>query len=551
MLALLWAGSLLPSDDVVFAVMVREMLAGANPLDLVVQGVVSHQRPPLAVWLMAGSAWALGETELALRLPAALAAAATLVLTASLGARLFGRVAGLCAAATLAASTLFYYTGRRVLTDPVMLALCAAAGVAYLRAQLRPRFWLLAGALLGLALMVKQIVPLVICAPWGAHFLLSGRWRRESCGGPAQAALAAVLVLAPWHLVQTLRWGGTFWSEYLGRHVLERAASSFFVKPDPWYYVRELWRQDGIMLPAYALGLVAAGVALVRRRQDRGRYGLLLLWVGVCWLPFQVSATKVAHYVLPALLPLALAVGAAVAWATRRLSIRGHWAALLIAVVALSRNAPHMASPDYGPDEKRFGLLVRAQPRSGTLLTAVDAYAQSAFWYANHPLDFTVTQDRAAAVMQRTLVLASAEAVRRQSLVELVQRLDGRTGYLVHRRESTERLVRGLRSSGRVRLRLTEGTYLNLLEVQRAEVPGRARPPGSTPAGAGTKREPAGAGRAGAPHGVAGPQPPSAAGGPSSADHRPTAGAADDRRSTEEENHDGLAAGDAPDGSRP
>lgn len=466
MVALLWTGSLVPSDDVVFAIMVREMLAGSRFLDLTLQGIVSHQRPPLAVWMMAGSAALLGQTELALRLPAALASAVTLVLVGVLGARLFSRTAGLAAAAALAGSTLFYYTGRRVLTDPVMVALCVACTVAYVRARARRPYWVLAGAMLGLALMVKQMVPLLCCAPLGVHFVASGRWREERWRGPLLAVGAAALVLSPWHLAQTVRHGSVFWSEYLGRHVLERATSSFFVKPDRWFYLRELWTQDGLLLPGYGLGLGLGVVAWARHRERRPQWALVLVWAVLAWLPFQLSATRVAHYLLPLLVPLALALGAAVAAGAARVSIRRHWLVLLLCVVALARNAPHLASPDYGPDEKRFGVLVHEQHPQGALVTAVDSYAQSLFWYASYPLDFTVTQPRAAGVMHQTLVLASADAIHSQTLGALAGRLAGRVGYLVHRSVSTPRLLRELEMVPGVEMELTEGTYLNLLRLQ-------------------------------------------------------------------------------------
>jgi 4-amino-4-deoxy-L-arabinose transferase-like glycosyltransferase len=117
-------------------------------------------KPPLFIYLLAGSLRLLGITETAARVPSLLAAAATVTLTFWLGRRLYGSGVGLLAAWLVALSPFTILFAPTAFTDPLLAALIMAAGLAAAHGRAG---W--AGLGLGLALATKQqaifFIPLV------------------------------------------------------------------------------------------------------------------------------------------------------------------------------------------------------------------------------------------------------------------------------------------------------------------------------------------------------------------------------------------------------
>ncbi|GMU07326.1 glycosyltransferase family 39 protein [Corallococcus caeni] len=131
--------------------------------------------PPLCAWWMALSMRLLGNTELAVRLPAILSSTLLSGVLYSLGARLYSPAAGVLAALAANATVLFGL-GAVVMTPDVPLVLCWTAALRVLCELVLPdgqgpgRFawrWYLLGLLCGLALLSKYtaaLLPLQVLA---------------------------------------------------------------------------------------------------------------------------------------------------------------------------------------------------------------------------------------------------------------------------------------------------------------------------------------------------------------------------------------------------
>ena len=90
-------------------------------------GLVSVDKPPLALWVQAASAKVFGFSGLSLLIPEALAGVAAVALLYALVARYFGRTAGLVAALALAVSPVSVAVNRDNNPD-ALLALLLVAG---------------------------------------------------------------------------------------------------------------------------------------------------------------------------------------------------------------------------------------------------------------------------------------------------------------------------------------------------------------------------------------------------------------------------------------
>ncbi|HUE29268.1 MAG TPA: glycosyltransferase, partial [Verrucomicrobiae bacterium] len=329
---------LIEPDEGRNAEVAREMLALGQWSVPHYNGLPYLDKPVLLFWLIAGAFRALGVSELAARLPSAAGALATVLLTYDLVRVLAGRRRALLAAAVLATAPIVLAYARLVIFDMPLTALVTAALDCLVRARAEGSAWRwlpLAGLAMGLATLTKG--PVGIAVPLLAWFAARGalpRPARRSGAGPILAGVAvAALVVVPW-LAIVVRQHPDFLRYALEDETLLRLTSTahFHRGGQVYYYLETL---------AWALGmwgvlLAALAPALVRCWRAGGPDATLVAFAvraaGVLVVFFTCSASKRPHYILPALVPLALlaAVGIA-ADPERALAVvraSGRWTAL-------------------------------------------------------------------------------------------------------------------------------------------------------------------------------------------------------------------------------
>jgi len=160
-------------------------------------------KAPFDLWLQVASVKLLGWSSTALRLPELIAGIAAVAIVYDLGRRLFGRPAGLAAAAALAVLPASVVTARSDTMDAVMMALVLIAAVCVVRAaqapQARLRWMVAAGVALGLAFNVKLAEALL---PLPALLVLA--WL--ALGGGRLARVRALLIAGAAFVAVALAW---------------------------------------------------------------------------------------------------------------------------------------------------------------------------------------------------------------------------------------------------------------------------------------------------------------------------------------------------------
>jgi 4-amino-4-deoxy-L-arabinose transferase-like glycosyltransferase len=296
-------------DEGRYAEIAREMLLLKDWLIPHLNLVPYLEKPPLVYWLTSLSFSAFGLTEWAARLPAALAALAGVYLAFGLGRALWGERQGFWGAMVLATCGGYVILARLLTLDMVFtffLNLGIALGYLALSRE-RPTLWLWAYLALALAVLVKGPVALVLTGLiWGTVAFLKGRQAVYALIRPVSWVLLAVVVLpwfvyVAWKIPEFLRF--FLWENHVTRYV---SGASFHAAP--WWYFGPVLL--GLLLPW--TGLVPW--ALARRTPiDAGDRLFLIIWAAVVLAFFSISRGKLATYILPALLPLALLVGEALA----------------------------------------------------------------------------------------------------------------------------------------------------------------------------------------------------------------------------------------------
>ena len=338
---------------------------------------VSVDKVPADLWLQVASVKLFGFSSSALRLPEAIAGIVAIPLLYDLVRRLFGKRAGLGAAAALAVLPTAILTAHSDTMDSVMMLLdVLAAWLVVVGARSR-RAWpvIAAGAVLGLAFNVKLFQALIVVPALGVLMLLAvqGPLRRRALAiGGSLVAFVAVslswiaaasqtpLGRRPWPIGST---DGSIWNvvfKFNGIDRLNAPASPRALAQDPPGALR-LFNATGphyattvgsMLLAALVLGATAAVAALVIRRRKIDRLQLagaafLGVWlvVGVAVLShmqrLQPRYLEAATPAIAAVLGVGLAGLVAAAGSHRRVG-----AALLVAAVgAAAVGAALLAGP--------------------------------------------------------------------------------------------------------------------------------------------------------------------------------------------------------------
>ncbi len=308
-------------DEARFTVATRQMVETGDYLDIRFQDEPRYKKPPGIYWLQALSlkvtaADADDRAEIwRYRLPSALAATLAVLLTASLGARLFGATAGLLAAAMLAASALLVVEAHLAKTDAALLVsmLLAQSALASLYLSPLPRLRGRAGVGVPLLFWLATAAAILLKGPVGPFISLSTiltlkvidrRTPLFSCLQPLWGIPLLLALTLLWAIPLHRATDGQFLSHALLTDLLPKLregveSHGFF----PGFYLLSL---PLTLWPASLVAALGFIVAWRDRRDPRLRF--LLAWLLPAWIILELTPTRLPHYVLPLLPPLLLII---------------------------------------------------------------------------------------------------------------------------------------------------------------------------------------------------------------------------------------------------
>ncbi len=341
-------------DESLYALTAWEMLTSGDWIGTTFLGKLDYynSKPPLNVWLIAGSFKLFGVNLVALRIPTLVAGFATVALFVWWMRRRFGDAAAVLSGLVL--STLFAFFqvhgARYANTDAVNTLLIVLVVVVLWGARARP--WRLAwlGLLLAAIFLLRGMAILLPLTIIVTDELVMFGVRRRGRWAPTAAAVAlfalpvGAWVVARWRIDQWAFLSQLFWYDFVARTVRpieEHPGSAFF-------YLGVLQKYHFDWLTASALAAVLYPVSRETLRglwplRDRLRQPgwLLLVWAAIALLVPTLVRTKVSWYLHPFYPVCAAAVGGLIAHAGRRAAAGpGGWrsprARALAAVVVLA-----------------------------------------------------------------------------------------------------------------------------------------------------------------------------------------------------------------------
>jgi 4-amino-4-deoxy-L-arabinose transferase-like glycosyltransferase len=316
-------GTDLDGDEAIYAGVVERMAAGGSWITPTDENGPFLEKPPLRFWLVAGAmkVGLLEPTESGHRLLDATLSAAALGYVFLIARGLGGTVAGLGAAFLLVIQPelLLVHGLRSGTLEPLLVLSWCGAIHHFLRwTEGRRRDAFLVAAWCAAAALAKTVVVIPLAAVLVLATGLVPEWRARAIAergtwGRA-AALFAGLAL-PWFALQLLLHGARFGHSMFIEHVVTRVTAAV----DPthlqpwWFYLDFVGRAAARGWPYLVVGAVAMAVS--PRLRPAGV--LLALWLILPVALFSMAASKLVHYVYPALLALAVLGGQAFGAAAR------------------------------------------------------------------------------------------------------------------------------------------------------------------------------------------------------------------------------------------
>ncbi len=269
-------------------------------------------KPPIFMWLMSLAYQVFGVTNFATRFWSAVFGASSLVLVFYLGKKLYNVHVGLASALVLGTFTTFYLFARHAMLDvPFVFFMLASIYFLVLseKTENTTRYIALGGLFFGLAFMIKQVAAFLIPLILFVYFAATRRSLRLLF--TKRFALfwgTASLMVAPWMIYMTFRFGPDFWYSFFVFSGIIRASTPIEGHVEGYlFYFNYLVNNDNlfwVMLLPFSAGLSAFNAVIKRLKEDT----LILAWMLIVLLVFTLIQTKLEWYILPAFPAFAIAI---------------------------------------------------------------------------------------------------------------------------------------------------------------------------------------------------------------------------------------------------
>ncbi len=372
-----WAMPLIDPDEPRYASTARDMALNGNWIVPHFNGVPRINKPPLFYWSVAVAFKIFGINEFSARLPSALAAIGTAMITYLWGKRCRGGnqshayMDGLWAGIVLMTSPLFFLIARFCITDMLLTFFVSASLYLFFIEYEAPvksnRRRLCLYFLLAMVFLVKGPVGVLLFILITGSFLV---WMRDFKYFRRLWYLPGCLLF----LAIICAWGVPFWVSLGTKQIfalLSQETSGRFVSgyahPEPFYYYGSV-----IVMGFFPWSLFAcvAFVWFVKERntfsdEEKKQIYFFCAWFLLTVFFFSLSHSKLMTYILPASPPLALLVNSLSRWEKKGVPWKrirwGLWPALGISIafpIGLIATMPQWVPVKYGLSKHHIAIPI-------------------------------------------------------------------------------------------------------------------------------------------------------------------------------------------------
>jgi 4-amino-4-deoxy-L-arabinose transferase-like glycosyltransferase len=306
--------SILPQmepDEARYSLIASSMNSSGNYITPHIKNVIYLEKPPLVSWATAISFKIFGENDFSSRLFVALCAWGCILLAYFMGKHFYNEKTGLYAAAILTISCFHFALGRiNILDMPLTFFIGLSIWLGYLalkRQNQRYLFYLfyLACALTFLTKgLIGVVFPFAILIAW---LIWIGQWHNVRLLFSPIGILIFLIVVCPWLVLAQKENTDFLWFFFVREHFY-RFTTKIHGKTEYLFYY----------LPVIIAGTIPWSVYLIKAWQKKtfksslfaaDENKLLTVWLSFIFLFYTISSSKLATYIAPVFIPLALFAG--------------------------------------------------------------------------------------------------------------------------------------------------------------------------------------------------------------------------------------------------
>ena len=301
----------LEPDEARYSLIASAMNESGNYVTPHIKNTIYLEKPPLVSWATAVSFKIFGENDFSARLFAALSAWGCILLVYFISRHFRDEKTGLYAAAILTVSSFHFFLGRiNILDMPLTFFICLSIWLGYLalKKQNQKYLFYLFYFVCALTFLTKGLIgvvfPFAILIVW---LIWVGEWRKILLLLSPVGILIFLIIVCPWLVLAQKENPDFLWFFFVREHFL-RFTTKMHGKTEPFYYY----------LPIIVGGTLPWSVYLIKAWANKifkdflfakDENKLLVVWFLFIFLFYTVSSSKLATYIAPVFLPLALFAG--------------------------------------------------------------------------------------------------------------------------------------------------------------------------------------------------------------------------------------------------
>ncbi len=314
--ATIFSAPLVDYDEATYAEIVVETLRSGDYSTFLLSNVNWFEKPPLYFWSAMLSISLFGEDEFAFRIPSVIASLVCLCLTFLITRELLGSTtAASIAFLVLLFSPPFFVFAREARLDSGVIMGILAALYFCIRGWRNENYLLWVFPALAIGFLFKSVIvffayPVILIF---SVFYSEWKWLKVKylwLGLPI-----SLILLLPWHIAQTIRFGRLFWDDYVIHHVFERSISTLTGSSNYYDYLKILWMYYRPWLFVICgIVVILVGVRLWDKNRSPFSWPFLLssgIAAGVVIALLTPAQTHLSTYIMPAFPFFAMFIAAA------------------------------------------------------------------------------------------------------------------------------------------------------------------------------------------------------------------------------------------------
>jgi 4-amino-4-deoxy-L-arabinose transferase-like glycosyltransferase len=303
-------------DEATYAKIAVDTLRSGDIFALQIGGTPWFEKPPLYLWMAMGAVKIFGAEEFAFRVP--------VVLLSSLCLWLLYRIVKEFTDDDLAASLAFLVLlfsepflifAREARTDQGALLGIIAALFFYIRGWKDNTYLLWVCPAIAVGFLFKSVIVFLVVPAILIYSLLYRQWSWIRSKYLWWGSALSLAIIIPWHLVETIRFGSSFWNSYFFAQVFQRSVSTVTGTNNYYDYVVFLVRFYKpwvlVILLLTSLILVCSLSKRFRENAPLRHFAAPLLTALLIVILFTAARTHLPTYILPAFAFLAMYIAIA------------------------------------------------------------------------------------------------------------------------------------------------------------------------------------------------------------------------------------------------